>query len=82
MRIVQFVGGALVIIVFLSIIVGWIFYLIQWILCRKKVNCDNENCKFRSNCIHEHIRRKEQIKFRIEILEERMKNKTEEEEKL
>lgn len=82
MGIIQFIGGALIIIVFLSIIVGWIFHLVRWILCRKKVNCDNENCRFRLYCMHESVRRQEQLKFRIKILEEQMKNKIEEEEKL
>ena len=80
MTIMEFIGGAVIIIGLLSIIVGWLFYLIQWIVCRKKVSCSNENCRFRLHCIHSNIRKMAQLEYRKRMLEEYMKNNKKEEE--
>lgn len=77
----EFVGGAIIVIGLLSIVVGWIIYLIQWIFCRKKVSCDKKNCIFRLHCISRSVRTKEQLEWRKMMLEEYMKNKAEEEDK-
>lgn len=33
-----------------SIIIGWIAIFIHKVICGKKKNCKNDNCKFRSYC--------------------------------
>ena len=78
MTVMQFIGGAVIIIGVLSIIVGWLIYLVQWIVCRKKISCNNKKCIFRLYCINKSVRQKEQLQYRKKLLEEYMKNEKEE----
>lgn len=74
MEIVQFIGGAAIIICLLSIIVGWIIYLIQWIFCRKKVSCDKK-CPFKLHCISHSVSKKEELHLRQLMIEKHIKDK-------
>lgn len=78
MSIIQFIGGAIIIIGLLSIVIGWIIYLVQWIVCRKKLSCD-KNCIFKMYCINKAVSQKAQLEHRKAILEEMLKNELKEE---
>lgn len=70
----QFIGEAIIIIFLLSIVIGWIIYLVQWIVCRKKQSCD-KNCIFKMYCINKTVSRKAQLEQRKAILEKMMEDK-------
>lgn len=74
----QFIGGAIIIIFLLSIVIGWIIYLVQWIVCRKKQSCEKD-CIFKMYCINKTVSRKAQLEQRKAILEKMMKDKLNEE---
>ena len=79
MTIIQFIGGAVIIIGVLSIIIGWLIYLIEWIVCRKKKSCNKKKCIFRMYCINEAVRKVEEFKLRRLLVEEHFKNNEKEE---
>lgn len=65
--------GSLIFVLFLaSIIIGWIVIIIHKIVCGRKKECKNDNCKFKLYCSHAEIRQKEQLRLRKEMLEKRI----------
>lgn len=75
MGVMQFLGGAAIIIVFLSVIIGWLIYLILWVKCRKKKTCDKKNCIFRLHCTSPYISKEEELRLRKMMIEHNLKDK-------
>lgn len=72
----QVLGGIFFFVGILLVVGGWIIYLLQWLICRKKKSCNKQKCIFRSiYCINPDVSREEEIKLRKLMLEHRIKDK-------